>query len=110
MGFSMKAKDLVKSFVPNVLWQALRRRHFEKRKEAWARSEADRLRDIYFTPNLERLYPSVLATEETHNFTYDLEPMNLMYMADIIGAALGQSSSEVDRYIKEAILDADINA
>lgn len=92
-----------------ALRRAIRRRQFEKERERWARAENERLYNAYLKPLVDGLYPSILATGEVHNFTYDLTPLSLMYLADTIGAALGRPAPEVERYIQEAIADTDIN-
>lgn len=102
----MGIKDFARASLPNGLWQKLRFWRFALGK---ARRDRKFLYDRYFRRHVEGIYPSIIATGETTNFTYDLTPTSLLYLAETIGAALKVSSVEVERYISEAIADADIN-
>ncbi|HEX4272835.1 MAG TPA: hypothetical protein VHZ32_15700, partial [Rhizomicrobium sp.] len=59
-----------------------------------------RLRDFYFGHQLRSLKPIILATGETHNFTFDLTDTNLLYLAEMVAVATGKPSVEIEGYIR----------
>ena len=70
--------------------------------------EAGRLKEFYFGNQLRIMFPMLLQSGETHNFTYDLTEANLRYLAEIIAVATGKSPVEIEGYIQEAIEDVDL--
>jgi hypothetical protein len=72
--------------------------------------DADRLLETYYGAQVRAVKPTVLATGETHNFTYDLKDRSLRYMAEIIACSTGRPSSDIEGYINEGISDAPLRA
>lgn len=70
--------------------------------------EAGRLKEFYFGNQLRMMFPMLLQSGETHNFTYDLTEANLRYLAEIIAVATGKSPVEIEGYIQEATEDVDL--
>src|SRR6185437_6904648 len=67
--------------------------------------DAKLLRDNYFGRQLRIMKPLIMATGETHNFTYDLRDENLRYLAEIVAVATGKGATEIESFIHEAITD-----
>jgi hypothetical protein len=55
----------------------------------------------YLLPNLGLAVRWIFESKETTNFSYDLTPVNKLYMANIIGIVTGQSVVKIEKYIKE---------
>jgi hypothetical protein len=72
--------------------------------------DADRLLETYYGARVRAVKPTVLATGETHNFTYDLKDRNLRYLAETIACATARPPVEIEGYINEAIADAALRA
>src|ERR1700704_4891946 len=78
------------------------RRHLR----AW--QNARQFYNFYFKRQTSSILPILLATGETHNFTYDLTDKNLCYLAETIGCATRTASSQIAAYIDQAIADDDL--
>lgn len=66
---------------------------------------AKQLRKNYFGRQLRIMKPLIMATGETHNFTYDLREENLRYLAETVAVATGKTAAEIEGFIHEAISD-----
>jgi hypothetical protein len=98
-------RRILKTVVPEPIKRSLIRpalRHVELSRATKT------LREFYFGRQLRALKPTVLATGETHNFTYDLTSENLRYLAETIAVATGRSPAEIEGYIQEAIGDNEL--
>ena len=71
---------------------------------------ARRHKEFYFGQQLRAIYPTLLATDETHNFTYDLTECNLRYLAETIAVVTGKPPSEIDGYLREPMEDAGLRS
>lgn len=71
---------------------------------------ARRHKEFYFGGQLRAIYPTLLATDETHNFTYDLTERNLRYLAETIAVVTGKPAPEIDLYLREPMEDAALKA
>jgi len=90
-------KSAIKRLIPKAI-----RRHFRLSQSATA------LREIYFGRQLKQIKPIVLATGETHNFTYDLTDENLRYLAEMIAVATAKPPAEIEAYINEVLADREL--
>jgi predicted O-methyltransferase YrrM len=90
-------KSAIKRLVPKAI-----RRHFRLSQSATA------LREIYFGRQLKQIKPIVLATGETHNFTYDLTDENLRYLTEMIAVATAKPPAEIEAYISEVLADREL--
>jgi predicted O-methyltransferase YrrM len=90
-------KSAIKRLVPKAI-----RRHFRLSQSATA------LREIYFGRQLKQIKPIVLATGETHNFTYDLTDENLRYLTEMIAVATAKPPAEIEAYINEVFSDREL--
>lgn len=100
-------RKILKNVVPEPIKRSLIRpvlRHVELSRATKT------LREFYFGRQLRSLKPTVLATGETHNFTYDLTDENLRYLAETIAVATERSPAEIEGYIQEAIDDSELRA
>ena len=71
---------------------------------------AHALFETYYGRKVRAIRPTVLATGETHNFTYDLCERNLRYLAETIAIATGLSPSQAEAYICEGMNDTTLRA
>lgn len=88
---------LAKALLPRFL-----HRYFRTVIQAW------RLKEVYFSRRARNVFPIVMATGETHNFTYDLTERNRRYLIEMIAVATGQPSSTIEQYVLEAINDREL--
>lgn len=72
--------------------------------------DADRLLEAYYGPQTRSVKPTVLATGEAHNFTYDLKDRNLRYLAETVACATGHPPAEIEDYINEGVSDDALRA
>jgi predicted O-methyltransferase YrrM len=49
-----------------------------------------------------------LQSREHHNFTYELDPLNVQYLTSFVAAITGQSYSTVEKYIREIEHDTEL--
>ncbi|HKU53850.1 MAG TPA: class I SAM-dependent methyltransferase [Rhizomicrobium sp.] len=71
---------------------------------------AKTLREVYYGRQLKALKPTIFATGETHNFTYDLTDENLRYLAETIAVATNKRPAEIETFIEEAINDTGLRS
>ncbi len=62
----------------------------------------------YYTPKLKRILAWTLHSRETTNFTYDLTPGNLQYLAHTIAAVTGAPYDVVAAHLREIQNDHDL--
>jgi hypothetical protein len=67
-----------------------------------------RLQEEYLKRRSRSVLPTVMATGETHNFTYDLTERNLRYLVEMIAVATGRAPNLIEQYILEAINDREL--
>lgn len=84
----------IKAAVPAFLLRRLR-----------AVQHSHRFKEFYYGAKLRAIYPLLVSTGETHNFTYDLSDTNLRYLAETVGVATRRRPAEIEAYIQEAIDD-----
>jgi predicted O-methyltransferase YrrM len=70
---------------------------------------AARFYDVYFKQQVSAIHPILVATGETHNFTYDLTGANLRYLAEMVACVTHLPASQIETYINEAITDQDLS-
>jgi len=66
--------------------------------------------ETYYGSNVRAIRSTVLATGETHNFTYDLGERNLRYLAETVAIATGLNPAETEAFIREGMNDAALRA
>lgn len=81
---------------------------YKVRRRLVALRDARQFYNFYFKRQASSILPILLATGETHNFTYDLTDKNIRYLAETIACATRISSIEIAAYIDEAIADDDL--
>lgn len=86
----------LKAFIKNILPKPLLNRYLLLR-------DARRLREQYFGRQLRVMRPLMIATGETHNFTYDLREENLCYLAEMVAVATGKTADEIAGYFNRAM-------
>lgn len=69
---------------------------------------ARRLRENYLNRRMRSVLPTVMATGETHNFTYDLTEQNLRYLVEMVAIATGRAPTQIEQYVREAINDREL--
>jgi hypothetical protein len=79
------------------------------RRRILAPFNAFRFFNAYFGRQTMAIFPTLIATGETHNFTYDLTERNVRYLAETIAVVTGSRPQETVGYIEEAIGDAALN-
>lgn len=89
--------QFAKSIIPNPVWRRMS-----------AVRNSRRLYNYYFKRQIDTIFPIVLATGETHNFTYDLTDRNLLYLAETIACITKHPPNEIAAYIEEGITDQEI--
>jgi predicted O-methyltransferase YrrM len=98
-------KKTAKALAPPFIWRQLK---VAKRYIQLSR-EARHFYDMYYRQQVENIRPTVLNSRETNNFTYELHPRNLSYLAEMVACATGQPSAVITAYIEEAINDQVMN-
>jgi hypothetical protein len=63
---------------------------------------AFRFFNTYFGRQTMAIFPTLIATGETHNFTYDLTERNVRYPAETIAVVTGNGPQETAGYIEES--------
>jgi hypothetical protein len=98
-------KEDCEALAPSFIWRQLKmaKRHIQLSREA------RHFYDMYYRQQVENIRPTVLNSRETSNFTYELHPRNLSYLAETVACATGQPSAVVAAYIDEAINDQVMN-
>ncbi len=76
------------------------------RRRISAPLDAVRFFKTYLGRQTATILPILLATGETHNFTYDLTEKNLRYLAETIAVVTGKAPTDIAGYIDEAIGDS----
>jgi predicted O-methyltransferase YrrM len=71
---------------------------------------AKHLFEVYYGAKVRAITPTVLATGETHNFTYDLSDRSLRYLAETIACVTVRQPAQIECYINEAIADTALRA
>jgi predicted O-methyltransferase YrrM len=97
MNSSINIRSIVKGLIPRPV---LRR--------VSALRASRRFYDFYFRPRTSSIFSVVLATGETHNFTYELTERNLLYLAETIACVTQKPSLEIEGYIEEARNDGEL--
>ena len=106
IGGVVTLKNRARAILPAALWHSLSAvKQYFARRRAVGRLYAD-----YFAPNISALRPLVMASRETSDFTYDLTPQNLRYLAELVACATARPAAEIAAYIDEAINDTKLNA
>lgn len=68
-----------------------------------------RLYDAYFRSRVQAILPTLRATSEYSNFTYELSERSHIYLVETLSCALGRPRAEIEGYIREAMDDKEIN-
>jgi predicted O-methyltransferase YrrM len=67
-----------------------------------------RLAASYCAPTLRTLLGWIFSSREVTNFTYDLTPLNMSYLAAAVATATGHALDEIERYVSEPIGDREL--
>jgi hypothetical protein len=62
----------------------------------------------FFLRHALKPYVSILKTGEFHNFTYDITPMSMRYLAETIAIALSLPVEQIEAYIQEPLNDEEL--
>ena len=87
-----------KSIIPNPVWRRMS-----------AVRDSRQFYNHYFKRQIDTIFPIVLATGETHNFTYNLTDRNLLYLTETIACITKRPPNEIAAYIEEGITNQDIH-
>jgi predicted O-methyltransferase YrrM len=90
-------RNIVKMVVPRALVRRVR-----------AIQASHNFYDAYFKRRIDSILPILLATGETHNFTYDLTDTNLLYLAETVACVTDKPSQDIHAYLDEALHDEDL--
>ena len=63
---------------------------------------------MYIYHQVKEYFFWIFRSKETTNFTYELEEINLLYLADFISAVTGKPQLEISGYIHEILNDKDL--
>jgi predicted O-methyltransferase YrrM len=74
------------------------------------KNDAHALFENYYGRKVRTVCSTVLATGETHNFTYDLGERNLRYLAETITVATGLASAQIETYVQKGKNDTALRA
>ncbi len=98
-------KKSAKALAPPFVWQRLK----AAKRYLHLSRQARHFYDMYYRQQVENIRPIVLTSLETNNFTYELHPRNLTYLAEMIACATGRPPAAIAAYIDEAINDQAMN-
>jgi hypothetical protein len=101
LGGRMTLASKLRCFVKMVLPGAVQR-------HILARRNARRFYKRYFGPHVSTILPTLLATGEMHNFTFDITERNIKYLRETIACVTQRPSAEIAGYIEEALNDRDL--